>query len=147
MFLAATMVLPKFGYNLIVIKSGSMEPTIKTGSVTIIQKNNNYNKGDIITFKENAKSLVTHRITQVKNEEAIVSYKTKGDNNNTDDIKPVLRSSVIGKTLFVIPYFGWVIGFLKTKIGVIILILIPTIYFITLEILKIKNVLKKRKEN
>lgn len=145
LFLMATVLLPRFGYNLIVIKSGSMEPTIKTGSVTIIQKNDKYDKGDIITYQKGQKDLVTHKITQVFSEGVDASYKTKGDNNNAEDMLLVNKSNVIGKTLFAIPYLGWVVGFLKTKIGVIILILIPAGYFIGRESLSIKGELKKMK--
>ncbi len=147
MFLLATMLLPKFGYGLIVIKSGSMEPTIKTGSITVIKKQADYEKGDIITFVKTGREMVTHRITQVMETESEVAYKTKGDNNNAEDMFLAQKGKVIGKTMFAIPYFGYVIGFLKSKIGVVVLILIPSGYFIGREILKIKKELKKRKED
>lgn len=150
MFLLATVFLPNFGYKLIVIKSGSMAPTIKTGSAVIIHKNDNYQNKDIITFikKANAsKELVTHRIIKVDSENGKQIYKTKGDNNNVEDQETTLQKNVLGKVILKIPYFGWLIAFLKSKVGMVILILVPAGYFIFREIVKIKNELKKKRIN
>jgi len=142
MFLLATMFLPRFGYSLIVVKSGSMEPTIKTGSILFAKKQGNYNNGDIITFVKMSNEIITHRIVGISKENGNIYYKTKGDANNATDMFLTRKSRVIGKTIFTIPYFGYIIGFLKSKIGIMFLIIIPAGYFIGREILKIKKELK-----
>ena len=40
------------GYNFYVVMSGSMEPTIKTGSVVGIKQENKYNVKDIVTITQ-----------------------------------------------------------------------------------------------
>jgi len=146
-FLSATIVLPKFNYSLIVIKSGSMEPTIKTGSVLLSKKQDNYQKGDIITFVKVGKEIVTHRIVEVNADSDFVEYKTKGDANDVVDNGTVKKGRILGKKILAIPYLGYVIAFLKSKIGIIVLIIIPAGYFIGQEIMKIGGEIKKRKQN
>src|SRR5688572_4187023 len=71
--------LPIFGNQALIVRSGSMEPTIDVGSVVVVRavehnqispiaSNPQYNKGDVIAFRteKNSKTLVTHRITGVE---------------------------------------------------------------------------------
>ncbi len=147
-FLLAMVILPRFHYNLIVIKSGSMEPTIKTGSALVVKHQDDYQKNDIITFVNSNKEIVTHRIiAKLDDQKGLVRYETKGDANNASDTFLVDKRRVIGRTILVMPYLGYGIGFLKSKVGIVILILIPAGYFIVREILKIKEELKKRKKS
>ncbi len=147
LFLLATIILPKFDYSLIVIRSGSMEPTIKTGSALLIKKQSEYKEGDVITFVKIGKEIVTHRITQVaKNDNGEITYKTKGDANDAEDVFSVKNSRVLGKTVIVMPYVGYMIAFFKSKLGVVLLILLPAGYFIGREMIKIKNELVKKKQ-
>ena len=147
LFLLATVILPRFNYNLIVIKSGSMEPTIKTGSIAITERQSEYQKGDIITFATASKEIVTHRVVQAIKNDGNIEYKTKGDANNANDLFLVENNRVIGRTVFTMPYFGYLIVFLRSKIGVVVLILLPAGYFIWREILKIRKEIKKIKAN
>ena len=142
LFFVAMIVLPRFDYGLVVIRSGSMEPTIKTGSAILIKSQNAYDVGDVITFVNNKRNLVTHRI--VKNDRNV--YTTKGDNNNAEDIFTTPQSAVRGRVIFTLSYIGYLIAFLQSRLGVVLLILIPAGYFIGREGVKIKNELKKRKK-
>src|SRR3989344_2965513 len=64
-----------------IVQSGSMEPTIKTGSIVIIKPESLYKIGDIITFGKDSKTEVptTHRIVADKAEDGVIFYQTKGD--------------------------------------------------------------------
>ena len=141
LFFVAMIVLPKFNYGLIIIRSGSMEPTIKTGSIVFTKSENHYKKGDIITFNSENHSLVTHRIVESNNDK----YTTKGDNNNTTDDFVVPRRAVKGKMLFTVPYVGYLLSFLHSRLGIILLIVIVAGYIIGGEVIKIWRELKKRK--
>ncbi len=146
LFLILVVFSPKLGYKIVIIQSGSMEPVIKTGGMVLIKKSNTYNKGDIITFIKNRKETITHRIVySLKNNRGEITYKTKGDNNNTEDLGLVPKQNVLGKVLLTIPYIGWGIQFLKTRTGATILIIIPAICFIILEIIKIRKEIKRMK--
>ncbi len=81
------------GYSAFSVASGSMEPTIHLNDIIIVKKCNNYEKGDIVTFKENG-AYITHRIVTI-NENNIV---TKGDANNTNDIA-ITQDRIIGKVI------------------------------------------------
>jgi len=146
-FLLATVILPRFHYSLIVIKSGSMEPAIKTGSALVVKAQDKYQRGDIITFVNTDNEIVTHRITAVlDNQKGWVRYETKGDANNATDMFLADQKQVVGKVILTLPYVGYGIGFLKSKPGIIILIILPTLYFIVREGWKIKTELKKMKD-
>lgn len=140
-----------YGWRLLVVKSGSMEPTIKTGSLIFIKRETDYKKGNIITYGSLTQpdSLITHRITEEVEKEDGKYFKTKGDSNTTEDVTLAPTKDVIGKYKFSIPYLGYVIGFAKTQIGLILLIVIPVTLIIYSEILNIKRevqlLLDKRK--
>ena len=115
------------------VMSGSMEPSIKTGSVAIIETNltdfKDVEKGDIITFDIGG-SLVTHRAVDIT-EDGIV---TKGDYNNTKDLWIVTDANYYGKELFSVPYIGFLIVFIRQHIIVTILVIAAVL--ITAKILK-----------
>lgn len=112
--------LPKvFGYCQAVVVSGSMEPTFSPGDVLIFKEEAEYEVNEIIIFRQKG-SFITHRIVG-ENE---VGFVTKGDANNTKD-KDILNSSQIeGKLKIIIPNIGEIILFLKTPLGILILIAI-----------------------
>lgn len=140
------------GWRLLVVKSGSMEPTIKTGSLIFVKREADYKKGNIITYGSlvQSDSLITHRIVEEVEREDGKYFKTRGDSNATEDVNLVPAKKVIGKYKFIIPYLGYAIGFAKTQVGLILLIVIPISLIIYSEILNIKKevqlLLNKRKK-
>ena len=110
------------GYRPVVVLSGSMEPTYPVGSV-IYYKAAEYadiNVGDAITFGIGEGSLATHRV--IEKNDTNQEFKTKGDNNPTEDPNPVIYANVAGKTAKIaIPYAGIISTYLK-EIPVIIMI-------------------------
>lgn len=116
-----------YGWRMFIVKSGSMEPTIKTGSLIFVRKESDYKKDDIVTFGSASKAdtLVTHRIIEVQEREGNKQIKTKGDFNQVEDKDLSPFSSIIGKFSFGIPYLGYVIDFAKKPLGAVILVVIP----------------------
>ncbi len=116
------------GRQLYVVLSGSMTPAFETGSVIAVQPVDPETLaiGDVITFKNNESSEypTTHRIVNV-NREGGLSFTTRGDANNVDDPLPVSAGNVTGKVLFSIPYFGYLVEFVRTKKGMISLVFLP----------------------
>jgi signal peptidase len=114
------------GYQLKTVLSGSMEPGIQTGSIIAVQKaedKTNFKEGDVITFMEED-FLVTHRITEVVKSGDNVLYRTKGDNNNAEDLNPVLSDNVVAEyTGFTVPYVGYFINFAQSKNGAFLLLI------------------------
>lgn len=144
LFLVASVLMPKFDYSMIIILSGSMEPTIGTGSVLISKKQADYSEGDVITFRKMEDEIITHRI--IKRLEDGTTFKTKGDANEDEDIFVTQKNSIIGRAMFTIPYFGYLINFSKTKLGIILIFILPATYLITEEIIKIKRELKRKSD-
>jgi len=127
------------GLKMLVVQSGSMEPTIKTGSVILIKKQDTYSTGDIISFVGAGSDSTTHRVTKTNIVKGKEIFNTKGDVNKGEDQEKVGIDSVLGKTVFTIPYLGYLIAFTKTQQGFIFLIVIPATIIIFSEILNIKR--------
>lgn len=142
-FFAASRILPNFRYGLFIIQSGSMEPTIKTGSVAVDKKVDDYKERDIITFRR-TKQIITHRITKIVEQNGEKLYQTKGDANNGEDMILVRKNDVLGKVIFSIPFLGYIMAFAKTKLGIFLLIVLPALWIIGQEVAKIKKNLKEK---
>lgn len=116
-----------FGYQLKTVLSGSMEPDIQTGSMIAVKPGGDmtrFTEGDVITFKENNDTLITHRIVEVIQSGENTLYRTKGDNNNGVDIEPVLSDNVVAHyTGFTVPYVGYITSFAQSKNGAFLLII------------------------
>lgn len=127
------------------VQSGSMEPNIPLGSLVIVQKSDNYDIGDVITVKELSNPIisVTHRIVDINTDNSILSYITKGDANEANDLDLRFPSEIIGKVIFQLPLLGYLVSFTRTELGLILLIIIPATLIIFSEINNIKNEIKK----
>lgn len=110
-----------------IVKSGSMEPTIHTGSIVVVKPAAQYQKGEIVTFGPDTKKEIpiTHRIVEVRGEGAGMRFLTKGDANENTDMKEIASREVIGKVFFSIPYLGYVIDFARKPLGFFLLIIVP----------------------
>lgn len=89
-----------FGHQIYYVVSGSMEPTLHTGSIIIVNKRTNQTKltpGEIITFKmpTNDKILVTHRIKEVFHKDDNDYFITKGDANPVHDPWILDKKSIV----------------------------------------------------
>ncbi len=112
-----------FGYKPLVVLSGSMEPKLKEGGIIYYKKTDidKLKVGDIITFKINGNTIVSHRIEKI-NENTFV---TKGDANNTVDREEVPFDDYLGKdTNFCIPILGYYIKFINSNLLIIIPVII-----------------------
>lgn len=108
--LVAIITIPNlFGVKQYVVLSGSMEPSIPTGSVVFVNSNDkNIEVGDIFTYyvdMTNEKVNVTHRAIEVTDSYVV----PKGDANENSDGQIEL-SRVIGKVVFYIPKLGYLIS-------------------------------------
>ncbi|ERI92100.1 signal peptidase I [Clostridiales bacterium oral taxon 876 str. F0540] len=100
-----------------VIATGSMEPLIMPGDVTLVRKSIdrlNLKPGDIIQFKSD-NILISHRIIDKLEIDGQEFYKTKGDNNSVADSNPVKPEDIKGTVVKVIPKIGWPTLLLKSR--------------------------------
>ncbi len=129
-----------------VVLSGSMQPVFPVGSMVYAIPQTQYYKNDIITFRTKSGDNVTHRIIKINKQDGMTSFTTQGDANNTIDKIFVTGDQIIGKVVIFVPYMGLLANNLKTPIYFVALIIIPSIIFIALELLAIKNEIVKLTE-
>jgi signal peptidase I len=136
-------VIPK--YSFYVVLSGSMEPSIKTGSVIGVREEEKYEVKDIVTVKilENPNETYTHRIVKILEENDEIEYVTKGDANESEDIQTASEDLIIGKKLFSLPLLGYVVNFAKNPTGFILMVIVPAIIIIASELNVVKEEFKK----
>ncbi|OGY18615.1 MAG: signal peptidase I [Candidatus Chisholmbacteria bacterium RIFCSPLOWO2_01_FULL_50_28] len=113
-----------------VVMSGSMEPAVRLGSVVVVRPQSSYSSNDVVTYAPNGdkEKPVTHRILFKSYPDGITQapvYLTKGDANEDFDRAAVSAKDVIGKSLFVIPFLGYVVNFAKQPYGFIFLVIVP----------------------
>lgn len=135
-----------YGFRAFSINSGSMGKAIPTDSVVLVKDQTaDYQKNDIITFyattpfgqKDSLPS--THRVFEVRQEEGINVYYTKGDANTAVDINPAQKADILGKVIFIIPYWGKITQFTRSQFGFVLLIVLPIALIIGGEVGKIKE--------
>ncbi|MDR4948301.1 signal peptidase I SipW [Neobacillus cucumis] len=137
-----------FGHEILTVLSGSMEPNIKTGSiisVTPMTKVKDLKKGDIITYKavDAPNTLITHRIIKVQKSNESLQFITKGDNNDGIDIFPVPAANIVAQyDHFTIPFLGYLLSFVKSKLGSVLMLILPGFLLINWSISSIWKTIK-----
>ncbi|MFC1943121.1 signal peptidase I [Chloroflexota bacterium] len=113
------------GYNLYLVRSGSMTPALNVGDLIITGPmdgpiNGEVKPGTIITY-EYSKELITHRVRSIDDKTLV----TKGDATEEPDPWSVTMSDVRGVYLFKIPFVGYLTNFVQSKTGWFLTIIIP----------------------
>lgn len=114
-----------FGFKSFVIISESMEPTIMTGDAILAKevKQEELKVKDIISFQD-GDSINTHRIVEILEDNGIIKYKTKGDNNKKEDKELVTYDKIEGVYQFRIKGFGKIVEVIKNKITLVVLLIV-----------------------
>ena len=108
----------------VVILSGSMEPSISTGSICFISGADRRGVPGKVVAYELKDHLVVHRISRcVSGGE---SFITKGDSNDTEDPIPVSAKQIRGRVIYRL-YFT--VSFLRSRAG--ILLTAAMVFFLT----------------
>ena len=143
--------VPSFlNIDIYTISSDSMSPRIKANDIIVVKKGNkneDYKVGNIITFYRNGE-IISHRISNVLLAEKERAYKTKGDNNVTEDEEIVRYKDIIGRVIYIMPNLGNIMKLLKNQyffIGCILLLILFTCYDIRIEKRKQKRKLIREK--
>jgi len=117
------LLAPHFGWRADTVLSGSMEPALPVGCVQVTRpvKPEDIKAGDIITFRSptNGK-LMSHRVIAVQ-EDRSYEFRTKGDANEDADPYLVPSQNVVGRVCFKVAHMGYVVEYLKSPIGFILL--------------------------
>lgn len=143
---------PKFSVYTIV--SQSMEPTISVYDVIINTKIDDISEvqvNDVITFistwQVTQGMTITHRVIGTKTlDDGSICLVTRGDNNTQEDQTCVKEQNIIGITKAVIPGLGKIQFFLASKFGWLVVIVLPALYIIVKDVIKIFNLSKGMKK-
>jgi signal peptidase len=99
-------------YRLYIIHTGSMERTIPSGSVVLVQRGPAL-IGEVISFSHGGE-VVTHRLIGINHDGTLV---TKGDSNATPDAMPTAPDQVIGHVIYAPQRVGYWLYYLKGITG------------------------------
>lgn len=137
-----------FNLRAFVINTGSMGRSIPAGSLIITRPQPQYHTDDVITYHTNdpagnrQRLPTTHRIIEVVEGENL-GFKTKGDANEDADPFITPSTQLIGRVIFHLPYFGYFTDFIKTRNGLIFLIIIPATILAYTEVQTLQKEIKK----
>ena len=125
---------PKF--SLYTIITPSMTPNINVYDVVVdvkVDKPEDIKINDVITFYSSI-----HRVIAInKDVNGKYKYLTKGDYNLVDDGVDVEFDKIVGKVALRIPQLGRVQFFMASKLGWLLVVLLPALYIILKDILRI----------
>lgn len=130
-----------FGFRLLKVTSGSMQPTYGIGDVVFVNTKYDYDKlkiGDVITYKAGS-SNVTHRIVEIAPNGLVV---TQGDANGNVDtacgtnvkiVTGIAKKDFVGKVTFGVKGLGKLLESIAKPANFIILsISLILILFVTI---------------
>jgi signal peptidase len=115
-----------------------MSPTINVGDLVLARgvEPSSVNVGDIVVFNVPSPydriypSPIIHRVVEKIDLNGTLYFKTKGDNNPSEDPWLLPAGNVVGVYAWRIPYMGYPILFLRSPYGlalVVVLALLPLV--------------------
>jgi signal peptidase I len=106
------------GLRPLVVRSGSMEPTIATGSMVLVRTipARDIRVGDVVAVDRPDRTRVTHRVVTVEHRGATAQLVLKGDANTDPDPAPVVVTEA-GRLVMTAPLLGRVGAFLSSARG------------------------------
>ena len=112
-----------FGIRPLIFRSGSMSPTITTGSLAFAHRipAGQVRVGDIVSVPV-GDTRVTHRVIKVTAADGAVSLRLRGDANPTPDAQSY-RVTTVEKVWFWIPGIGYAVAWLSRPPGIFVLVL------------------------
>lgn len=138
------------GFHAFTVMSGSMEPTLPTGSFIVTRQTAPWDlKEDmVVTFirPDESREFITHRIVSINTTDKVPILETKGDNNDNADQWKLPAGAVVGEVFISIPGLGYALSFARTKLGIALFILLPALWIIVDEIMNIWGAVKNRKK-
>jgi signal peptidase len=114
---------------LVVVTSESMEPTFYRGDLAVIQGKaaDQVRLGDIVVYSDTTYmpgTSIIHRVISIDIVNGTYYYYTKGDHNPTQDPGTRTYSEIVGVVVFVIPQLGNVSLFLRTPLGLLLIVVL-----------------------
>ncbi|HVS79187.1 MAG TPA: signal peptidase I [Candidatus Saccharimonadales bacterium] len=129
------------GGKLLSVQTGSMTPAIRKGSLVVVTRvpASSLKVGDVVTYISplNNKETITHRIVRLPNQDS-KQFVVKGDANKIAD-PPVAPGSIVGKVGWHVSDLGYALDFIRTPLGLILLIYLPALLVVFDEIRRLSD--------
>ena len=144
--------VPSIGGHLpMIVLTDSMDPYIKSGDLIICQTASaeDIRENDVISFFDpagNGKSVVTHRVIEVVEQSDGLFFRTKGDNNNTEDKDLVPAENLVGLYKSRIAGAGNIAMFMQSTSGLIICVVLPIVLLVAYDIIR-RRLYEKSKQS
>lgn len=140
--------IPKFGHQVIVIRSEAMEPSLRIGDLAIVDMDTeSIVPGDVIAVRLVPTSpdvTFVHRVIAVDGHGDQRRIVTKGDMRPTPDA-PVSPDKVVGRVIAAVPYVGAFVGVKKIEVTLFVLIVVFATLIGTTEIMAVISELRQRR--
>ena len=137
----------------LIVLTDSMYPVIESGDLIIChtEEPENIQTGDVIAFFDpagNGTTIVTHRVLEVTDQDGQLAWRTKGDNNNTEDRLLVPADKLVAVYEGTrIPGAGNVALFMQTTPGLIICVVCPILLLVGYDMIRRKQYEKSSKKD
>lgn len=130
LLLALAFLPTLFGFETLIVASGSMGRTLPIGSAALTRavEARAIVVGDVISFRlDESGETTTHRVVAIDRQDGQVSFTTKGDANGEIDPQKVVVGGRIHRVEQVVPLAGYVIRYARSPLGGVVLILVPVV--------------------
>jgi signal peptidase len=129
-----------------------MHPEIESGDLIIcnISKAEDIKVNDVISFFDpagNGTSIVTHRVIEIVEEDGDILFRTRGDNNNTEDKELVPAENLVGVYKMQIAGAGHIAMFMKSTAGLIVCVVLPILLLVGYDIIRRRIYEKNHKQD
>ena len=136
----------------LIVLTDSMYPEIESGDLIICHtvEAEDVQVKDVISFFDpagNGTSIVTHRVIEIVEENGETLFRTRGDNNNTEDKLLVPSANLVGTYQTRIPGAGHIAMFMQSTTGLIVCVVLPIILLIGYDFIRRRIYEKNKKDN
>ena len=136
----------------LIVLTDSMYPDIKSGDLIICNtaEAEDVKVNDVISFFDpagNGTSIVTHRVIEIVEEDGEILFRTRGDNNNTEDKELVPAENLVGVYKMRVAGAGHIAMFMQSTAGLIICVVLPIILLVGYDIIRRRIYEKNNKQD
>lgn len=138
------------GYLPLIVLTDSMADEILSGDLIICHTIDaeDVKVDDVISFFDpagNGQSIVTHRVIEVIEDDGELKFRTRGDNNDTEDKELVPADKLVGIYKMRIAGAGHVAMFMQSTTGLIVCVVLPIVLLVGYDIIR-RRIYEKNKK-
>jgi signal peptidase I len=129
------------GVRVLTVRSGSMEPSIRTGDAVVVHRirPSEIRVGDVVTFTDPTASarLITHRVRAARLTSRHAHVTTKGDANTGVETWTMPARGELGLVRHRLPRAGYALAWSQSRSGRLLLVVLPALLWSVYELRRI----------